>query len=349
MRLVGTINVYVAGSLIEREPTRWERLKRSLGATLDLETDMVKVELEATAVVDGVRRALARLGVNNAVALVIDQTVIFQDTQGKDDDIGDLVLAMADHASVFGRGFRELRFAAEHREGGLHLIIETRARTTHKADEPAAVISVGGRVVALEARPGEAAEQYRARVEPLIKDTVAFEAARLQFQTLVTRLEQALQDELPNARVEEVRAEARLVKPPTQAPARQREVNDPVHPGYDPFLVYYPSPMGSLLDVMMISTFMHAMHPPHVFVTDIGGHAFGSMSEVQASPGVLSEDFADRGAEHADTASFGDEGGDGGGDQGHHDDDGGGHGDDGGGYGGDDGGGFDGGDSGGFD
>src|SRR5688500_16915309 len=108
MRLVGTINVYVAGSLVEREPTRWEKLKRSLGGSLDLGTDLVKVELEATAVVDGVRRAVSRLGVNNALALVIDDTVIFQDSEGRSDDLGDLMLAMADHASVFGRGFKEL-------------------------------------------------------------------------------------------------------------------------------------------------------------------------------------------------------------------------------------------------
>ncbi|HEY0705309.1 MAG TPA: hypothetical protein VGG33_00840, partial [Polyangia bacterium] len=112
MRLVGTLHVLVSGSLIEREPTRWEKLKRNLGASVDLSTDNVKVELEATAVVDGVRRALSQLGVDNALALVIDETVIFQDMHGKADDLGDLMLAMADHASVFGRGFKELRFAA---------------------------------------------------------------------------------------------------------------------------------------------------------------------------------------------------------------------------------------------
>ena len=78
--------------------------------------------------------------------------MIFQDTDGKADDLPDLVTALADHASVFGRGFRELRFAAEHEEAGLHLVIEARARTRHHRDEPAAVISVGGRIGALEPR-----------------------------------------------------------------------------------------------------------------------------------------------------------------------------------------------------
>ena len=309
MRLLGTVHVSIAGSLVEREPTRWEKLKRSLGASLDLSTNQMKVELEATAVIDGVKRAISRLGVNNAITLVIDETVIFQDTQGNADDLGDLTVAMAEHASVFGRGFKELRFAAEHVEGNLHLVIETRARTIHKAEEPAAIISVGGRLKALEPRPGESPDDYRARIEPLTKDTVAFETARLQFQTFVTRLEEALSTTMPQARVEEVKAEARLVKAsPRDLTKRPDTVRDPAHPAYDPFLMYYPSPMGTLLDVMLISSFMHALHPPHMFITNPAGHSLGSVQDVKDEPERLADDHEpDRGG--SDEADSGDEGG----------------------------------------
>ena len=295
MRLLGTIHVYVAGSLVEREPTRWERLKRSLGSKLDLSTDRVKNELEATAAVDGVRRALQRQGVNNAITLVIDGTVIFQDQEGKKDDLGDLVVAFADHAGLFGQGFKELRFAAEHEESGLHLVIETVARSEHQMEEPAAIVSVGGRIKALEPRPGESADDYRARVEPLTKDTVAFEAARMQFQSFVTRLEEALRASIANGRVEEIRAEARVVKP-SQKELQRQPVRDPAHPAYDPFMTYYPSPMGMMLDMMMISSFMHMMHPPHVFVTNHAGTPLGTMDEVAADPDRLSDDN-DRGGD----------------------------------------------------
>ena len=145
MRLIATIAIHVSGSLIQRQPTVWEKLKQGFGGRIDLSTDQVRVELEATAVVDQVRKALARQGVHNALALVIDSTVIFQDSDGKTDDLPDLVIALSEHASVFGRGFKELRFAAEHEETGLHYVIETRARTQHQATEPAAIVSVGGR------------------------------------------------------------------------------------------------------------------------------------------------------------------------------------------------------------
>src|SRR5687767_8792270 len=136
MRLVGTITIRLSGSLIKREPTSWEKFKQRLGSSVDLSTDQVQVELEATAVVDQVRKALGRLQVTNALSLVIDETVIFQDSDGKTDDLPDLVIALSEHASVFGRGFKEIRFAAEHAESGLHLVIETRARTRHKVSEP---------------------------------------------------------------------------------------------------------------------------------------------------------------------------------------------------------------------
>jgi hypothetical protein len=302
MRLVATVAIHVTGSLMQRQPTLWEKLKQGLGGQINLETDEVKVELEATAVVDQVRKGLGRLGVHNALALVIDNTVIFQDSDGKTDDLPDLVIALSEHASVFGRGFKELRFAAEHEETGLHFVIETRARTQHKATEPAAIVSVGGRAKALEPRPSEDAESYRARVEPLTKDPTAFEAARLQFESFVSRLEDALRAAMPEARVEQVRAEARLVKPTARVPAeRPEQQRDPIQRGYDPYLAYYPSPMGMMLDVMILSTLMHSFHPsPNIFVTNPAGAPLGTTQEVATDPQRLEADSASD-ADHGDT------------------------------------------------
>jgi len=257
-----------------------------------------------------VRKALSRLRVTNALALVIDSTVIFQDSDGKTDDLPDLVIALADHASVFGRGFKELRFVAEHEESGLHLVIETRARTQHPAAEPAAIVSIGGRVRSLEPAAGEDAETYRRRVEPLTKDPTAFEAARLQFESFVNRLEDALRSTIPEARVEQVRAEARLVKPTSRVPA-ERPVRDPARPGYDPYLMYYPSPMGMMLDVMILSSLMNGFHAsPNIFITNPAGTSLGTAEQMAADPGLLD---ADPGESADGSLASADEPGDGGG------------------------------------
>ncbi|WP_437816407.1 hypothetical protein [Sorangium sp. So ce1078] len=324
MRLIGQIHVSLKGSIIQRNPTVWEKLKRGFGAKLDLDTDRMRVELEATAVIDQVRRALVQLGVGNALSLVIDDTVIFQDTDGKPDDLPDLVLALSEHSAVFGRGFSELKFAAEHEEAGLHLVIETRARTEHAEDEPAGIVSVGGRVRDLEPRAGESAEDYRRRVEPLAKDPALFEAARLQFESFVGRLEGALKASMPEARVEQHHAEARVVHaPPGDGAAAGQQPASPTHPGYDPFVAYYPpSPLGMMLDVMLISSFMHMLSPPHVLFVSPAGMPLGTAQEAAANPDLLND--ADRGGDDAGDEGDGPDDGDPWGDEGGGLDDGGG-------------------------
>ena len=52
--------------------------------------------------VDQVKRAFGRLGIDNAVSLVIDNTIIFQDIEGRAGHFPDLILALSEHASVLG-------------------------------------------------------------------------------------------------------------------------------------------------------------------------------------------------------------------------------------------------------
>jgi hypothetical protein len=310
MRLVGTIAIHLTGSLVTRQPTLWEKLKKGFGGKVDLGTDRMRVEVEATTLIDQVRKALERLGVDNALSLVIDDTVIYQDTAGKPGDLPDLVIALSEHASIFGRGFREMRFAAEREEAGLHLVIETRARTEHAAHEPAALVSVGGRLRALEPKPGESAEDYQQRVQPLTTDPTKFETARLQFQSFVARLEGVLQTAIPEARVEEVRSEARLVKAPDRAPAeRPDQIRDPMHPAYDPYVGYYPSPLGTMLDVMLISSLMHSFAPsPAIMIVNPAGHSLGTVDQVAADPGRLEAASSSPSADNASSQDASDQG-----------------------------------------
>src|SRR5262245_3153015 len=347
MRLIGQIQITMSGAeAVHREPGFWEKLKRGLGGKIDLDTGEVRVALEATALVDAVKRAFTRVGITNAVSLVIDDTVIFQDSDGRAGDLPDLVLALSEHASVFGRGFREMKLAVEHEEAGLHLLAEVRAVTQHRRGEPSAYVSLGGRIKDLEPRSGESAEAYRARVEPLAKDAGLLETARMQFQSFVGRLEAALHAALPEATVEEKRAEAVVVRPTTQPTAPSQ---DPRSPVYDPYAIYYPSPVGTLLDVMLISSFMSMMAPPPmIMVVHPSGVPIGGADTIASHPEAVEAsavDPGDTGGAHDADSGGGDYGdGDGGhdtlADNSDFGDGGGDFGDDGGGF---DGGGFDGG------
>ena len=294
MRLIGQIEITMtAAEAVRREPGFWDKLRRGLGGKVDLETGEVRVALEATALVDSIKRAFARVGIDNAVALVIDDTVIFQDSEGRPGDLPDLILALSEHASVFGRGFREMKLAAEHEEAGLHLLCEVRAVTQHRRGEPSAFVSVGGRIKDLEPRTGESADAYRARVEPLARDAGLLETARMQFQSFVGRLEAALRAALPEATIEEKRADAVVVRPTTEpsAPAA-----DPRSPVYDPYALYYPSPVGALLDVMLISSFMSMMAPPPmIMVVHPSGVPIGGADMIASHPEAVEASAIDPG------------------------------------------------------
>jgi hypothetical protein len=251
MKLHGTVAVDVAGEEILERPGLLARVRKALGGDPDLRTGRMRAALEATAVVDAVRDALIELGATNAVSLVIDDLVVFQDRERQVDDLGDLFLAFHDHAAAIGGGFGVLRLAVEHVEAGLHLVIEVQARTEHPAPEPAVRVLISGRIQAFEPRPGEDAVAYRARVEPQVRDRAVVELAELSFESFVRRTRDAIARAMPEAGARVVVAETRLAPPAERRADRDRPRPAPTDPDYDPHEAYYPSPMLSMLGSML--------------------------------------------------------------------------------------------------
>jgi hypothetical protein len=308
MKLYGQVAVHVRGEEILRSPGFFDKVKKLFGGVPDLRTGKAKASLEATAVVDGVRDALRAIGVDNAVSLTVDDLVLFQDKEARPDDLGDLFLAFHDHSSVIGgSGFDLLRLTVEHVEAGLHLVIEVQARSEHAVGDPAVRVIVSGRLRDLEPRKGEDAEAYRARVEPIARDRAGLEVSRMQFESFVTRVHDAIAAAMPDARVEVVAAEVRVQRPPKGAERRPAQP-DPGSRHYDPYDAFYPSPFGTMLGIMMWSSIFSMGHAPHYTVinehNEPTGHADDPGAE-HADPGD-GGDFGDGG----DGGDFGDAGGD---------------------------------------
>jgi hypothetical protein len=304
MKLAGTVSVRVKGEDILRKPRFWDKLKATFGGTPDLRTGNRKAALEAAAVVDAVRDALRTLGATNAVSLVIDDLVLFQDRDGRPDDLGDLFLAFHEQSDAIGGDFKLLRLAVEHLEAGLHLVIEVQARGEHPDGEAAVRVVIAGRLHDLEPKKGEDAEAYRRRVEPIAKDTGAIDVARMQFESFVGRVRDAIQRAMPEAEAEVVRAEAQIQRPDPKG--REPVQPGPTSPHYDPYDSYYPSPLGTMMNVMMWSAiFSMAMPMHHVTVINHEGAPVGTAD----TPGI---EHADPGPAEAggDFDSGGDAGGD---------------------------------------
>ena len=139
MRLVAQLYATVPSNVVTRDPVPVREDEARARGPGRSQTDQVENQLEATAIIDAVKRTLVRLGVGNALSLVIDDTVIFQDTDGKADDLPGpdhgagrsrlRVRARLPRAEVRGRA-RGGRATPGDRGAGPH---------RHHRDEPAAV------------------------------------------------------------------------------------------------------------------------------------------------------------------------------------------------------------------
>jgi hypothetical protein len=282
MKLYATIAVHVQATDILRAPRFLDKLRGAFGGRPDLRTGKMRSAIEAAALVEVARDALRTVGATNAISLVIDDTVLFHDREGKPDDLGDLFLAFADNESVFGQGFDELRLAVEHREAGLHLVVEIQARPVHAPTAPAIRTIVSGRIEALTPKPGEDAESYRKRAEPVASDPRALEVYRVQFEAFVDRLRDAVAAAMPTAKAEVETAEARIVRPDPEQRTEQAQQPGAAH--YDPYVAYYPSTLGFLPEMLLWSTVFSMAMPPHYVVVDHNNHVQGFADE----PGIES-------------------------------------------------------------
>lgn len=276
MKFYSVIRVEMDEHEILRQPGVIARLRRTFGGEPQLATGKMRAALEASMLIDAQRRALAEVGAHDAVALVVDDLVLFEDRDRRPDDLGDLFLAFHEYAPAIDADFRILRLTVEHLEAGVHYVIELQARTEYaKGDSPVRVI-VSGRMAALEPKKGETADSYRARVEPILQDRVAFEVAQASFDSFVARVRDATARALPSAQVTNPQVSIAL---PTPASTNQRKREArPEDRDYDPHEAHYPNPMIGVLGLAMLG--MAAM-PGMAFASSQTSD--GSSSNTEAS------------------------------------------------------------------
>jgi hypothetical protein len=199
VRFAASVEVDLPVDVVERLPTLWDRCRSLVGTDVDLGTDRVRTRMEAAAFLHQARAALDSLGVDNARFLLVDGVLVYEDARGRPHDLTDLMIAFADHVLVASEGGRELRLCVEHDEAGFHFEIEARFAVEHPSVQPAALVTILGRVIDFAPRPEESAEAYRQRIAPLVADPRPLAGLQLQFGTFVSRIEQALADALPGA------------------------------------------------------------------------------------------------------------------------------------------------------
>jgi|GEM_PF-5494800 len=128
-RFESIIALHAAGDTVRRDVTFWGKVMRAFGSKTELASEQVHTHLTTAHLVGATKVVLQRLGVHNAVSLVIDGHVLFEDRAGRDDDFNELFLAFYANEGRYGRDFHGLFLSFEHLAAGMHLsIVVDRAR-----------------------------------------------------------------------------------------------------------------------------------------------------------------------------------------------------------------------------
>ena len=136
MRLVSQGRIYLPGEQVFRAPRMWDKVKHFFGSEMDLRTGEQLLTRDALSLTESVQSGFALAGIDNAVSLVVDTDVVFQDTEGNEADADMLVQAMRTAHERFSAGFETLRAVFEVEQHGMHALIELTIKAKTAKDNP---------------------------------------------------------------------------------------------------------------------------------------------------------------------------------------------------------------------
>jgi len=223
MRFLGNIALSVSGEVVRREVGFWERFKKVFSRTREADRRDAQALMTTAHLLSGVKRVLDGLGITNAVRLVIDGKVLFEDKSGRTDDVGELFAAFYENEELYGQSFRELLLVVEHRDGGLAKVMALKARGDGMSDEARVDVVVSVRVDGLDRgdllESGALASRFSTPVQA--------EAYRLQFERFLAKVAEALAGAMPEVQVSSPVSATRLVRPGVVGGPPRAPWNDP--------------------------------------------------------------------------------------------------------------------------
>jgi hypothetical protein len=267
-------------------PIEWVR--SLFGAKIDLRSGKEELTVGAFSLVEGLTEAFASVGVTDAISFLVDKKVVYLDTNDVPDDLP-LIAKAAEAAEILDKPFREMHLVLAHRSATLHTILDCTIESKVVLGQAEMEIEVSSRLVDLQIKPGETAEQYGERVKAFAAQAESFEPGRRELDQLVERVAAALRGKLVGANVTRDDAVVQIIRPDrrqigkfgdlqfgafVRAP-QYRAVPTTQRAGAyaDPFYYYYYDPYYDFMSYMLVDSMIHdAMwSSPHVHVVDPTG------------------------------------------------------------------------------
>ncbi len=256
-------------------------------------------------VLDLLLRSFEAAGFDDVVAIVVDGTAVYVDTEERFGDIGEVLRGLVRSHAV-DEGFAVMRTTFRREQDGLEVLGELRchARSSTRADETR--VRVSARPQGHAPLEDEGAREYAARVRALVQDAARIESQRLVVESICEEIGRQIKVNLPDSSIESSPAVVRLIAPGRRQLGRMRHLGfgagrrrtvscalpsyERVGPYDDPLLRHYYSPYSDLFHWIAVGEAVAGRLPsPHVEVVSTTGRLLFRGSEAS---GFDPDDFA---------------------------------------------------------
>jgi hypothetical protein len=307
--LRSTVVVDLPSVETERRPGPIEWLRGLFGAELDLKSGKEELTVGAFSLIEGLIAGFARAGICDVISFLVDKKVVYLDTNEVPDDLA-LIVRAAEAAGVLDQRFREMHLVLAHRDAVLHTIIDCKITSRVLLGESELQIALSSRLIELQIRQGETAEQYAERVKAFAVLDSSFEPGRLRLEQLTERIATALGPALVGSKVACEGAVVQLIRPDRGQIGRfskltfGEEVQSPEYRPVptqqragayaDPFYYYYHDPYYDYMSYVLVDAMVQdaLWHSHHVQVVDPAGSLLfsGDQAAVHANDGWIGRD-----------------------------------------------------------
>jgi hypothetical protein len=288
-------------------PIDW--LRGLFGAEVDLRSGKEELTVGAFSLIEALVNGFARAEIHDVISFLVDKKVVYLDTNEVTDDLP-LIVQAAQAAGVLDQRFREMHLVLAHRDVALHSIIDCKVTSQVLLGESEMEIQLSSRLVELQIRQGETAEQYADRVKTFAMLESSFEPARQRLDQLSQRIAAALGPALVGAKVVCEGAVVQLIRPDRGQIGRFDKLTfgaDVRQPEYrpvptmqragaygDPFYYYYYDPYYDYMNYVLVDGMIRdsMWNSRYVRVVDPAGTMLfsGDQAAAHANDGWVGQD-----------------------------------------------------------
>lgn len=188
MRLKAVIRVDLPSYMVYEEPGALERFfgvsKKSTGET--------RVLADSFTLVDQLINGFKSIGITNAIALKVDNKMVYKDAHEREDDVEKMISALDRNRYIISERFELLQMAMECKREGIQYIFDTQVRAHVKLGKEEVHIAVSGKIQELDRKGDESPRDHRERIRKLLADDHFIDSYRLQFKLFLEDVLQKL-------------------------------------------------------------------------------------------------------------------------------------------------------------